>query len=237
MIIGGSIEGLILSILSAEEHNVTLLDIHPEIGFPCTIPGWLAKKETLQKYFNENQLKQMNIFQNSEGFSLSGEWLFKLLTIKAVQTGVNVLLRCRVTNVENSGEETAIQYVGGINSGVGQINCDVLFDLTDYCALSPGGLQHNITRSIPNQSNQPQIQNWGGLALLADCQDNKLQPTLQLIRKDGLCELWFEEKPTWKPRSGWIETMQNTTSKPLIELNIDNSIIHGEQLFESINQQ
>ena len=237
VIVGGSIEGLILSILSAEEHNVTLIDIHPEIGFPCTIPGWVEKNETLQKYFNNDQLKQMNVFQNNEGFSVSGEWLFKLLTIKAVRAGVNVLLRCRVTNVDSSGKETAIQYVGGINSGKGQINCDIFFDLTDYCALSPGNLQHNITTSKPNKPKQPQIKNWGGVALLGDCQNNKLQPILELIRKDGLCELWFEEKPTWTPSSGWIETMQNTTPKPLAEMNIDNSIRFGEQLFESINHQ
>ena len=237
MIIGGSIEGLILSILSAEEHNVTLIDIHPEIGFPCTIPGWLVKKESLQKYFNADQLKQMNVFPNDKGFSVSGEWLFKLLTIKAVRAGVNVLLRCRVTNINSSSKETAIQYVGGINSGGGKINCDVLFDLTDYCAISPGNLQHNIPRSATSKPNRPQIHYWGGLALLEDCQNNKLQPTLQLIRKDGLCELWFEEKPTWAPSSGWIETMQNTTLGSLAEMNIDNSISHGEQLFESINQQ
>ena len=55
IIIGGSIEGLILSILSSQEHNVTLIDIHPEIGFPCTIPGWVEKIDILQNYLSDDE--------------------------------------------------------------------------------------------------------------------------------------------------------------------------------------
>lgn len=233
VIVGGCIEGLILSILCAEKHNVTLIDIHPEIGFPCSTPGWLENKESLQKYLDNDQLNQLNIFQNKEGFSISAQWLFKLLTIKAVQLNVNVLLRCRVTNVKSSDIETIIQYIGGINSGSGEIICNQLINLTDYCAPSPGKLQHTIAKSTPTKPNQY----WGGLALTIDCQNDELQPVLQLIRKDGVSELWFQTKPTWAPNSGWLETMLNTTPKPLTELSIDNSISSGEHLFESINQQ
>ena len=235
VILGGSIEGLILSILSAKQHNVTLIDIHPEIGFPCTIPGWVENLEVLQKYLNDDEIEQLNIFQNTNGFAISGEWLFKLLTIKAAQSGVNILVRCRVTNVERSDGKTTVQFFGGNNDGEGEICCDNFFDLTEFSAIAPGNLQHNHTKSSSQTNPRKKVHRWGGIALSKDCQNNPTEPILQLIRNDGLCELWYEEKPSWTPPSGWIEIMKNTAPKPINDMSIDNSITHGEHLFHSIN--
>lgn len=237
IIIGGSIEGLILSILSSQEHNVTLIDIHPEIGFPCTIPGWVEKIDILQKYLSDDEIKQLNIFENSNGFAIRGEWLFKILTINAARSGVNILLRCRVTNIECSGGKTTVQFVSGNNGGEGEISCDNLFDLTEYSAIAPGNLQHNHTKSSEQINTIKKFQHWGGIALTKECQTNTTEPILQLMRNDGLCELWYETKPTWTPPSGWIEIMQNTALKPINDMSIDNSIAHGEHLFQSINHQ
>ncbi|MEZ8079142.1 MAG: hypothetical protein QMC53_05955, partial [Candidatus Poseidoniaceae archaeon] len=99
VIVGGSIEGLILSILCGQEHNVTLIDIHPEIGFPCVIPGWVERRESLEKFLGDEEITHLKFLQNSKGFALRGEWLFKILTIQAAQLGVRILLRCRVTKV------------------------------------------------------------------------------------------------------------------------------------------
>ncbi|HIF91445.1 MAG TPA: hypothetical protein EYQ58_07985 [Candidatus Poseidoniales archaeon] len=235
VILGGSIEGLILSILSAKQHNVTLIDIHPEIGFPCTIPGWVENLEVLEKYLSEDEIKQLNVFQNTNGFAISGEWLFKLLTIKAAQSGVNILLRCRVTNVIRSDANITVQYIGGNSGGEGEIYCDNLFDLTEFSAIAPGNLQHNHTKSSSPTNPRKKIQHFGGIALSKDCQNNPTEPILQLIRNDGLCELWYEEKPSWTPPSGWIEIMKNTSPKPINDMSIDNSITHAEYLFQSIN--
>ena len=237
MIIGGSIEGLVLSILATKEHNVTLMDIHPEIGFPCTVPGWVEDPKVLQKYLGDDEIKQLDILQNIDGFAIRGEWLFKLLTIKAAQSGVDVLLRCRVTNVDRSDDKTIIQFIGGNNSGEGKRSCDNLFDLTEFSAIAPGNLQHNHTKSSSQTNIRKKVQRWGGIALTKDCQNNPTEPVLQLIRNDGLCELWYEDKPTWTPLSGWIEIMKNTTLKPINDMSIDNSITHAEYLFQSINHQ
>ena len=61
VIVGGSIEGLILSILCAKKHNVTVIDIHPEIGFPCVIPGWVENRESLQKYLEVDEINHLKI--------------------------------------------------------------------------------------------------------------------------------------------------------------------------------
>jgi hypothetical protein len=235
VILGGSIEGLILSILSTKQHNVTLIDIHPEIGFPCTIPGWVENLEVLHKYLSDDEIKQLNVFQNTNGFAISGEWLFKLLTIKAARSGVNILVRCRVTKVNYSDGKTTVQFFGGNNGGEGEICCDNLFDLTDFSAIAPGNLQHKHTKSSPQTKQRKKVQHWGGIALSKDCQNNSTEPILQLIRNDGLCELWYEHKPTWTPTSGWIEMMKNTAPKPINDMSIDNSITYGEHLFHSIN--
>ena len=234
VIIGGSIEGLILSILSAEEHNVTLIDIHPEIGFPCTIPGWIEQIEVLQKYLDSDEINQLNPLQNTNGYAISGEWLFKLLTIKATQSGVNILLRSRVSNVVQFGIEITVQYTGGINGAGGEISCNKLFDLTGLSTVAPGNLQHQITQQ-QEENKQPIFSHWGGIALSQECQNNTPKPILQLIRNNGLSELWYDDKPTWTPSSGWIETMKNTTPKPIKDMSIDNSIGYGEELFHSIN--
>jgi len=234
VIIGGSIEGLILSILSAEEHNVTLIDIHPEIGFPCTIPSWVENIEILEKYLTDEEISQLKPHQNPNGFAISGEWLFKILTIKAVQVGVDVLLRCRVTSIDQTGSKPRIQFIGGNNSGDGNIICNKLFDLTRFTATAPGQLKHNIANT-PDQPITPTFEHWGGIALSKECQNNPTNPILQLTRSGGLCELWYDGKPTWTPTSGWIEIIKNTTSKPITEMSIDANIAFGEDLFHSMN--
>ncbi|MCS5533015.1 MAG: hypothetical protein NZ736_02010 [Candidatus Poseidoniaceae archaeon] len=234
VIIGGGVEGLILSILSAENHNVTLIDIHPEIGFPCTVPGWVENIETLQKYLNDEEIKQLNPLQNTNNISISGEWLFKILTIKAVQAGVDILLRCRVTNIDQSGPQPSIHFLGGNNSGNGNILCNKFFDLTKFSAAAPGQLKHNIT-TTSKQPIVPTFDHWGGIALSKECQNNPSNPILQLTRSGGLCELWYDNKPTWTPTSGWIEIMKNTTPKPIKEMSIDASIARGESIFHSMN--
>ena len=235
VIVGGSIEGLILSILSAPEHNVTLIDIHPEIGFPCVIPGWLERRESLQSYLGDDEITHLKILQNKNGFALRGEWLFKILTIKAAQLGVRILLRCRVTKVESSSTKTTISTIGGNNNGDGIIICDKMFDLTDYTAPAPGKLQHTMIESQDSSNSKQSFHHWGGIALSGERQNTTVESKLQLIRDDGLCEFWYDHKPTWKPKTGWIETMQNTIPKALKDMSIDNSITYGEFLFKSLN--
>ena len=236
VIVGGSIEGLILSILCAPNHNVTLIDIHPEIGFPCVIPGWVEKREILQKYLVDEEITHLKFLQNPNGFALRGEWLFKILTIKAAQLGVRILLRCRVTKVEHSSTKTTISTVGGNNNRDGTINCDKMFDLTEYTAQAPGKLQHTMTKSQDRLNPKQSFHHWGGLALSGEIQNTIIEPKLQLMRDDGLCEFWYDEKPTWQPKTGWIEIVQNTIPKALGEMSIDNSITYAESLFASLNQ-
>jgi len=236
VIVGGSIEGLILSILCAPNHNVTLIDIHPEIGFPCVIPGWVEKREILQKYLVDEEITHLKFLQNPNGFALRGEWLFKILTIKAAQLGVRILLRCRVTKVEHSSTKTTISTVGGNNNRDGIINCDRMFDLTEYTAQAPGKLQHTMTKSQDRLNPKQSFHHWGGLALSGEIQNTIIEPKLQLMRDDGLCEFWYDEKPTWQPKTGWIEIVQNTIPKALGEMSIDNSITYAESLFASLNQ-
>ena len=235
VVVGGSIEGLILSILCAQENNVTLIDIHPEIGFPCVIPGWVERRESLQRFLGDEEITHLKFLKNSTGFALRGEWLFKILTIKAAKLGVRILLRCRVTKVEESSQKTTVSTIGGNNNGDGVIICDKMFDLTEYSAPTPGKLQHRMIDS-PVQYNSKQIFNhWGGLALSQEIQNATVEPKLQLIRDDGLCEFWYDQKPTWQPKTGWIEMVQNTIPKALEEMSIDNSIVYAESLFESLN--
>jgi hypothetical protein len=235
VIVGGCIEGLILSILCAPEHNVTLIDIHPEIGFPCVIPGWLERRESLQSYLGDDEITHLKILQNKNGFALRGEWLFKILTIKAAQLGVRILLRCRVTKIEYSSMKKTISTIGGNNNGDGIIICDKIFDLTEYSAPAPGNLQHSMIDSPAQYTPKQSFHHWGGLALSAESQNTTAESKLQLIRDDGLCEFWYDQKPTWQPKTGWIQIVQNTIPKTLEEMSIDNSITYGESLFKSLN--
>jgi len=235
VIVGGSIEGLILSILCGKQHNVTLIDIHPEIGFPCAIPGWVERRESLEKYLDDEEIAHLKFLQNPNGFALRGEWLFKILTIKAAQLGVRILLRCRVTKVEESSQQTTISTIGGNNTRDGIIICDKMFDLTEYTAPAPGKLQHTMIDSPIQYASKQSFHHWGGIALSSEQQNTTVEPKLQLMRDDGLCEFWYDQKPTWQPKTGWIEQMQNTIPKALEEMSIDNSIVYAESLFESLN--
>ncbi len=236
VIVGGSIEGLILSILCGKEHNVTLIDIHPEIGFPCVIPGWVERRESLEKFLGNEEMTHLKFLQNPKGFGLRGEWLFKILAIQAAQLGVRILLRCRVTKVEESSQKTTVSTIGGNNNGDGIIICDKMFDLTEYSAPAPGKLQHSMIDSPVQHTPKQSFHHWGGLALSQEIQNSTVEPKLQLMRDDGLCEFWYDQKPKWQPKTGWIEVMQNTIPKTLEEMSIDNSIAYAESLFDSLNR-
>ena len=236
VIVGGSIEGLILSILCGKEHNVTLIDIHPEIGFPCVIPGWVERRESLEKFLGNEEMTHLKFLQNPKGFGLRGEWLFKILAIQAAQLGVRILLRCRVTKVEESSQKTTVSTIGGNNNGDGIIICDKMFDLTEYSAPAPGKLQHSMIDSSVQHTSKQSFRHWGGLALSQEIQNSTVEPKLQLMRDDGLCEFWYDQKPKWQPKTGWIEVMQNTIPKTLEEMSIDNSIVYAESLFDSLNR-
>ena len=96
-------------------------------------------------------------------------------------------------------------------------------------------MQHVIIESKDQTNSKQSFHHWGGLALSQELKTTTTEPILQLIREDGLCEFWYDEKPTWKPKNGWIEIMQNATPKALKDMSIDNSIAHAESLFESLN--
>ena len=145
------------------------------------------------------------------------------------------MLRCRVTSVEQSSSQTKISTIGGNNNGDGIITCDKMFDLTEYTAQAPGKLQHSMMEFKDQTNPKQRFHHWGGLALSQQRPNTTVEPTLQLIRDDGLCEFWYDEKPVWMPKNGWIEIMQNATPRALKDMSIDNSITHAESLFESLN--
>ena len=55
--IGGSVANLIAAYHLSETNDVTIIDVHAEIGMPCGQPGYLYHLDKLQPYMTKNQLE------------------------------------------------------------------------------------------------------------------------------------------------------------------------------------
>ena len=74
----------------------------------------------------------------------------------------------------------------------------------------------------------------GGTALSKDCTDLPEQAYV-LPRSEGLTEVW-QRVEFWKPRHGWIETIQNSLPLNIEERCIDAQILQGRKISSRLIQ-
>ena len=229
--IGGSVANLIAAYHLAETNDVTIIDVHAEIGMPCGQPGFLQHLDKLQPYMTIDQLEFLRLHPNESGWGLRSEWMTKLLALNTAQQGAKILTRTRITSITFENEIYTIQFSGGGPTSTSTIEANQIIDASHLVPKAPGSLQHTIDPTLELlQPKFSEITEWfGGTALTSDC-DGLPESAWKFDRSEGLSEVWFSNGPQWQPTHGWIE--QITAPLPSLDhqRTIDAQIDEGRSL-------
>lgn len=229
--IGGSIANLIAAYHLSETNDVTIIDVHAEIGMPCGQPGFLLHPNKLQPYMTKDQLEFLRPHSNEPGWGLRSEWMTKLLALNTAQQGAKILTRTRITSIALENEIYTVKFSGGGPTSTSTIEANQIIDASHLVPKAPGSLQHTIDQTLelitPKFS---EITEWfGGTALTSDCLELP-ESAWKFDRSEGLSEVWFEGSPQWQPTHGWIEQITAPLPSASQQRTIDAQIDEGRSL-------
>ena len=229
--IGGSIANLIAAYHLSETNDVTIIDVHAEIGMPCGQPGFLLDLDKLQPYMTKDQLEFLRPHSNEPGWGLRSEWMTKLLALNTAQQGAKILTRTRITSIALENEIYTVKFSGGGPTSTSTIEANQIIDASHLVPKAPGSLQHTIDQTLelitPKFS---EITEWfGGTALTSDCLELP-ESAWKFDRSEGLSEVLFEGSPQWQPTHGWIEQITAPLPSASQQRTIDAQIDEGRSL-------
>ena len=233
--IGGSIANLIAAHHMSSKHEVTLIDVHAEIGMPCSHPGFILELDSLKPYMTEEQMEFLKPHPNEPGWGLRSEWLTKLLALNVAEQGVNVHTRTRITSIEKKDEKYLVSFQGAGPSSKSILVFDNIIDGSTHVPPAPGSLQHTFEESLelPSPDFGVRTEWFGGTTLTTDCIELP-ETCWRFDRSGGLSEVRMEGEPSWIPKHGWIEQISSPLSFNASQRTIDAQITEGKRLAEMI---
>tara|TARA_Y100000994_G_C15692827_1_gene442221 strand:- start:354 stop:1076 length:723 start_codon:yes stop_codon:yes gene_type:complete len=233
--IGGSIANLIAAHHMSSKHEVTLIDVHAEIGMPCSHPGFILELDSLKPYMTEEQMEFLKPHSNEPGWGLRSEWLTKLLALNVAEQGVNIHTRTRITSIEKKDEEYLVSFQGGGPTSKSILVFDNIIDGSTHVPPAPGALQHTFEETLDLLSPDFGVRTewFGGTTLTTDCIELP-EACWRFDRSGGLSEVWMEGTPSWAPQHGWIEQISSPLSFNASQRTIDAQITEGKHLFEVV---
>ena len=233
--IGGSIANLIAAHHISSKNEVTLIDVHAELGMPCSHPGFILELDSLKPYITEEQMEFLKPYPNEPGWGLRSEWLTKLLALNVAEQGVNVHTRTRITSIEKKGEEYLVSFQGAGPTSKSILTFDKIIDGSTHVPPAPGALQHTFEASLDLLSPDFGVRTewFGGTTLTTDCIEVP-EACWRFDRSGGLSEVWMEGLPSWIPQHGWIEQISSPLSFNASQRTIDAQIAEGKRLFEVV---
>ena len=205
-ITGGGLIGLFCADILSSKHNVTIIEINAEIGFPANFPGIIHQKENLSKILNSAELSNLYIFDNGNKINFRTEWFVKLLSHKLAKSKVDIVHRTRIESISSVKKQLKLQLKGS-ESSFKTLETDKLIDFTETLLPGPKGQIHTIDNSL-DQIIKPIIPT--KQFFVGTCLRNNLaslhKSKLIIERSDGLAEVWYELGEQETPKQGWIES-------------------------------
>ena len=72
VLIGGSIEALLLSLELVSDHNVSIVELEAEIGLPVQHPGRIIDRASIANLFTDEQQSFLELKENEDGWGVDG---------------------------------------------------------------------------------------------------------------------------------------------------------------------
>ena len=222
-IVGGSLQGILISLYLTPEHNVTLFELDAEIGTPAWHPGYIIDPSLLDPFLTEEQRSFLLMKKNPMGWGLRWEWLMKHLTIVAAQKGVHLRTRTRIHQTTQDGPITIVETSSNETSQPTVFPFHHLIN-AQIPSTKPGGLQHCLGQhhciDYPFLETIP----WFGGIISSDHLPNIVpnSPSLVLHRGDNLVELWWNNSNSWNPPKGYLEEMRTHLPSDVFQTSFDS---------------
>ena len=221
VLIGGSIEALLLSLELVNEHNVSIVELEAEIGLPVHHPGRIIDLKRLDGLFTDQQQSFLELKENEDGWGCRWEWVMKHTAAIAARHGVSFLTRTRIRSCTQHNASYVLELTSTERTTPTHIVADRVVLMT-HPSTAPGGRDHILLPSTPLAFPSPRLIEWfGGTVLTADAR-NDVGADLVLERNDGTTELWWSTTPPWTPPRGFLEQCRVRLPKDTAKLSFDS---------------
>ena len=222
VLVGGSIEALLLSLELVSDHNVSIVELEAEIGLPVQHPGRIIDRASIANLFTDEQQSFLELKENEDGWGCRWEWVMKHTAANAARRGVNFLTRTRIRSCTQHDATYVLELTSTERTTPTHIAADRVVLMRHPSKTAPGGRDHTFLPSPPPTFPSPQLTEWfGGTVLTADAHTD-VGADLVLERKDATTELWWSTPTSWSPPQGFLEQCRVHLPKDTAELSLDS---------------
>ena len=222
VLIGGTIEALLLSIELSSEHDVFIVELEAEIGLPVHHPGRILDPSWLHDYFTEEQISFLELKANEDGWGCRWDWVMKHLAANAARQDVLFLTRTRIQSCTEDERTYLLELTSSERSTPTHMVVDRIVVMTNPSTAAPGGRSHHLTPSTPPAFPSSERTEWFGGTVLSGDVDETTNADLILSRGDGMTELWWSTPHSWVPSHGYLEQCRVLLPTNKTELSLDS---------------
>ena len=221
VLIGGSIEALLLSIELSSQHDITIIELEAEIGLPVQHPGRIMDPSTLHHYFTSEQISFLELKENEDSWGCRWDWVMKHFAAVAARQNVSFFTRTRIQSCTKHDNTYVLELTSSERTTPTHMVADRVVLMADQ-AGAPGGRAHHFSPSRPSKFPSPETTEWFGGTVLSGEADVAAGADLMLARGDGMTELWWSTSSSWVPQHGYLEQCRVHLSSKKSELSLDS---------------
>ena len=221
VLIGGSIEALLLSIELSSQHDVTIIELEAEIGLPVQHPGRILDPLELQHYLTDDQISFLELKENNDGWGCRWDWVMKHFAAVAARRQVSFFTRTRIQSCTEHDNTYVLELTSSERTTPTHLIADRVVLMTDQSG-APGGRVHHLSPSRPSEFPSPESTEWFGGTVLSEDADAATGADLMLARGDGMTELWWSTSSSWVPQRGYLEQCRVNLPSKKSELSLDS---------------
>lgn len=224
ILIGGTIEALVLAHHLQSEHHVIIIELEAELGLPVMHPGRVVNPELLHAYMTDEQQNFLLLSENEQGWGCRWDWVLKHLAANISRKGVQCFTRTRILSCSKENEEYILELSSTERHLPTHLTADRVIVMSPPQTSGPGLRQHCLEPSQPEQFPGNDGVGWKGVTVLTEDAKEAPYTDLHLNRGDGMTELWWKEEITWEPPRGFFESTSVVLSANPDELSFDGVV-------------
>ena len=222
VLIGGTVEALVLAWELSVEHNIIVIEIEAEMGLPMTHPGRIMNSSILDDLFSEEQIAFLALKENPDGCGCRWDWVMKHLAANVARRGVSFMTRTRVLSCTKQDDVYLLELTSSERSTPTHLLADRVLQMHQPSGRGPGGRTHQLQPSTPPIFPHPKTTEWFGGTTLSSEHHASSKADLILQRADGMTELWWSKGPEWMPMYGFIEQCTTVLPEDKEQLSLDS---------------
>ena len=221
VLIGGSIEALLLSIELTPQHDVTIIELEAEIGLPVQHPGRILNPSELQHYLTADQISFLELKENEDGWGCRWDWVMKHFAAVAARQNVSFFTRTRIQSCAEHDNTYVLELTSSERTTPTHMVADQVVLMPSQTG-TPGGRSHHLSPFRPTEFPSSETTEWFGGTVLSGDVDEATGADLKLARGDGMTELWWATSSSWVPQHGYLEQCRVQLPSEKSELSLDS---------------